>query len=144
MQMNLLTQFCTVFITTPGDLHSGEHVREERFYDSFKQMKDRWMADMLAANQMVDLHFVARTQKVDIWKEVFHPSILRIFIRSVSFEELRLRLVLEMESQDDTCATAEFELIPVDLTQKRIVSKSLLVDQYAPHLHPMPSYCLYM
>jgi len=130
LAMNLLPNFNTVLATSPKDQNFGNHIGEECFHRYFKQAKDQWIQDFLAANRFVDIHFLTRKYSVEIRKEVIHPSVLRVYVRSVSFEGFRLVFQVTMESPHYVCAEASFELIAVDVKERKMISKTTLHEKF--------------
>ncbi len=134
--MDLSAQFNTIIITSADDVNFGGHVGEDAFHRFFKLAKDRWVADVLAINRLINVHFVTRKYGVEIKKEVFHPSVLYVHVPSVSFEGFRLTIHFTLKLQERICAQAEFELITVDLKERKMLSKSLLYEKYrSNHWH---------
>ena len=129
--MNLLPNFNTVLITSPTDQNFGNHIGEECFHRYFKQAKDQWIQDFLSSNRFVDIHFITRKYSVEIRKEVIHPTVLRVYVRSVSFEGFRLVFQLALESPHHICAESTFELVPVDLKERKMISKTMLHEKFS-------------
>jgi acyl-CoA thioesterase FadM len=135
--MDLLNQFGIVCATSPENVNFGGHIGEEVFFDFFKKAKDSWIFEILATNQLSDIHFATRKYAMQIHSEVFYPSELHVFVHSVSFEGYRISLVFLMKSKDKFCARAEFELIPVSLKERKMISKSMLNENYSSKINPL-------
>lgn len=115
--------------TTAIDINNGQHIAETAFYRYFLNAKNEWVKSFLVINSFENVDFITRKFSVEINKELFHPSDLDLHLECVTYEKLSIVLNFVMSLNDKKVASGNFDIFPVDINLRKIISKSSLYEK---------------
>ncbi len=115
--------------TTSVDENKDLHIGEIAFYSYFVTAKNGWMEQFVFKNKLNYFSFITRRFSVKISNELFHPSEVKISLISIKYNKLAIELNLGMYLNDKKIASCYFEVVPVDLSQRKVISKSSLYEK---------------
>lgn len=115
--------------TSVLDINNGQHVAESAFYSYFLNAKNEWVKSFLSVNNLTNVDFITRKFSVEINKELFHPSDLNLHLECVTYEKLSIVLNFIMSLDRKKVASGNFDIFPVDIALRKIISKSSLYEK---------------
>ncbi len=117
------------YSTTSGDENYGNHIGEDSFFKFFLNFKQQFIKYIKSEFEDDSIDFVTRSFRLQIHKEMHHPSAFQISLTHIYYEKLSLRLCFSLAVQENKIASAEFEIIPVNVQTRKIISKSVVYEK---------------